>query len=72
VNGYRTKGEEAAWKGRDPITSLGSTLLAAGRVEQAALDRVEAEVTAELDAAVAFAESAPAATAAQALEGVYA
>ena len=46
--------------------------MVAGRVAQADLDQVEAEVTAELDEAVAFAESSPDATEAQAMEGVYA
>ncbi|MGO9963404.1 MAG: thiamine pyrophosphate-dependent dehydrogenase E1 component subunit alpha [Acidimicrobiales bacterium] len=72
VNGYRTRDEEAQWRERDPITRLSEALLAAGRIAQGDLDRVEAEVTAELDDAVAFAESSPDATAAQALEGVYA
>ena len=43
-----------------------------GRAAQADLDRAEAEVTAELDDAVAFAESSADATEAQAVEGVYA
>jgi TPP-dependent pyruvate/acetoin dehydrogenase alpha subunit len=72
VNGYRTRDEEAQWRQRDPITQLGGALLLAGRAAQADLDRAEVEVTAELDDAVAFAESSPDATEAQAVEGVYA
>jgi TPP-dependent pyruvate/acetoin dehydrogenase alpha subunit len=72
VNGYRTRDEETQWRERDPITRLGRALLTAGRVAQADLDRVEVDVTAELDDAVAFAESSPDATASQAVEGVYA
>jgi TPP-dependent pyruvate/acetoin dehydrogenase alpha subunit len=72
VNGYRTRDEEAQWRERDPIKQLGGALLVTGRAAQADLDRAEAEVTAELDDAVAFAESSADATEAQAVEGVYA
>jgi pyruvate dehydrogenase E1 component alpha subunit len=54
---YRTKEEVAQWKQRDPIEMLSGELLASGGLEANALESVESEVVAEIDDAVAFAES---------------
>jgi pyruvate dehydrogenase E1 component alpha subunit len=54
---YRDKVEIEHWRERDPITLLAARLVAAGDVDEADLSAVDAEVTAEVDASVAFAES---------------
>jgi pyruvate dehydrogenase E1 component alpha subunit len=55
---YRAKAEIADWKQRDPITVFGRRLLDAGLASQSDLDAVDAELRAEIDAAVTFAEAA--------------
>ena len=54
---YRPKDEVEAWKQRDPVGAVQSHLLEAGEVTDADLAALEAELTAELDDAVAFAEA---------------
>ena len=57
---YRSKQEEQRWMSeRDPIALHGARLVAAGEADQAALDRIQSEVAAEMDAAVEFAINAP-------------
>lgn len=57
---YRTKEEEAWWKGeRDPIALLGDWLTGDQAVERAMLDAIEATVRDEVEAAVAYALNAP-------------
>jgi TPP-dependent pyruvate/acetoin dehydrogenase alpha subunit len=56
---YRSKEEEAEWATRDPIQRLAAHLAASGQVIDATLAEIEAQVTAEIDAAVAFAEASP-------------
>jgi TPP-dependent pyruvate/acetoin dehydrogenase alpha subunit len=57
---YRTREEEAEWREKDPILRLGRYLTEESEaVSQDTLDRIEQEVNAELDEAVAFAESSP-------------
>jgi pyruvate dehydrogenase E1 component alpha subunit len=56
---YRTKEEVEAWKRRDPIAQLEGTLREAGLLADEDLERLEAEIAAELDEAIAFAEAAP-------------
>ena len=68
ARGYRDKGEEEAWSEKDPIPRLGQALVDAGRADGAALDRIQEEVTAELDDAVEFARQSPDPTPEQALE----
>lgn len=68
---YRSKEEEAEWAERDPIKRLAERLLESGQVDQGWLDRVEQEVTAEIDDAVAFAESSPSPAPEEALEHVF-
>ena len=71
ARGYRSKAEEAEWLAKDPIQRLGQALVAAGRLSDAKLSEVEAEVTAELDDAVEFSRQSPDPTPAQAYEGVF-
>jgi pyruvate dehydrogenase E1 component alpha subunit len=56
---YRTKGEIEHWKERDPIAIFSVRLRDAGLLEDDDLARLEAEVAAELDEAVAIAEAGP-------------
>ena len=57
---YRPKQEEQQWMtDRDPIALHGARLIAEGAADQAALDRIQSEVAAEMDAAVEFAVNAP-------------
>jgi pyruvate dehydrogenase E1 component alpha subunit len=56
---YRSKEEVARWRERDPLSSFGALLLAEGVLEQADLERIDAEAIARVDEAVAFAESSP-------------
>lgn len=54
---YRTKEEIGAWKVRDPIPALAAHLKAEGALDDGALEAMEREVAAEVEAAVAFAEA---------------
>jgi pyruvate dehydrogenase E1 component alpha subunit len=54
---YRDKAEIERWKERDPIPALTADLGAAGTLAEGDLDRLEKEVEAEVDDAVAFAAS---------------
>ena len=57
---YRSKQEEQRWMSeRDPIALHGQWLLAEGLADEAMLDKVKSELTAEMDAAVEFATSSP-------------
>ncbi len=56
---YRTKDEVEEQKKRDPISQLALKLKDEGGLDQAALDALEAEVKAEVEAAVKFAEESP-------------
>ncbi|HEY3157613.1 MAG TPA: thiamine pyrophosphate-dependent enzyme [Vicinamibacterales bacterium] len=57
---YRTKQEEQRWMSeRDPIALHAAWLVSEGLADQATLDRIQGEVTAEMDAAVEFAVNAP-------------
>jgi pyruvate dehydrogenase E1 component alpha subunit len=56
---YRGKDEVEAWKARCPIAGLTARLKASGAIDDAAIARMETEIAAEIDAAVAFAESSP-------------
>jgi acetoin:2,6-dichlorophenolindophenol oxidoreductase subunit alpha len=56
---YRSKQEEQRWMAeRDPITLYAAWLTSEGVSDKATLDRIESEVTAEMDAAVEFAANA--------------
>ncbi len=69
---YRTDAEEAAWMGRDPIRRSEQRLIDAGDLTAEALAAMDAEVLAEIDAALAFAEASPTPDVSLATEGVYA
>jgi pyruvate dehydrogenase E1 component alpha subunit len=57
---YRSKEEETEWKTkRDPIRLLGDWLIAGGLADDGILSRIEAEVSAEVAAAVDVALNAP-------------
>jgi pyruvate dehydrogenase E1 component alpha subunit len=57
---YRSKQEEQQWKTeRDPICLLSEWLVSEKYADRAALDKIHAEVKAEIEAAVRFALSAP-------------
>ena len=57
---YRTKEEEQQWAAeRDPIRRLTDWLLEQKLTDRAQLDRIEAELTTQMDAAVEFAIAAP-------------
>ncbi len=57
--GYRTAEDVEAWKARDPIEQLGDRLVTDGVASDDDLDEIEAEITSEVKAGVAFAESSP-------------
>jgi len=54
---YRDKGEVERWKERDPIPALRAALVADGLLGDDDLAAMEADIAAELDDAVAFAEA---------------
>lgn len=54
---YREKDEVEEWKKRDPIVTWMAALEAAGEIDAAVLQQMEAEVAAEIDDAIAFAEA---------------
>lgn len=54
---YRTRGEIEGWKHLDPIERLRAWMVANHQLTDAEAAAIEAEVTAEIDAAVAFAEA---------------
>jgi pyruvate dehydrogenase E1 component alpha subunit len=59
ASGYRDSTEVEAWKKLDPITRLGEALQADGMATTAELEQIAAEVRAELEEAIAFAEGSP-------------
>jgi acetoin:2,6-dichlorophenolindophenol oxidoreductase subunit alpha len=57
---YRSKNEEQRWMTeRDPLALHAAWLVSEGLADEAALDRLQREVAAEMDAAVEFALKAP-------------
>ena len=56
---YRTKDEVEEQKKRDPISQLALKLKEEGALDQAGLDALDAEVRAEVDEAVKFADASP-------------
>ena len=59
TRGYRTREEEDEWKARDPIPKLTKHIVAAGHATDGDLQAIAADVDAELDRAVEFAEASP-------------
>ena len=56
---YRSAEEIEAWKRRDPIDLYRKWLIENGHMNRQDLDAVDAEVKAEVDDAVQFAENSP-------------
>jgi len=56
---YRTKEEEAEWRGRDPIPRFGAWLVESGACSQAEVDAVEAQVQKAIEHATDFALNSP-------------
>jgi len=56
---YRTKDEVEEQKKRDPITQLAHQMMAEKAIDQAGVDAIDADVKAEVDAAVKFADESP-------------
>jgi pyruvate dehydrogenase E1 component alpha subunit len=56
---YRTKEEVEEQKKKDPITQLAHKLKDDGVMDQAAIDALDAEIHAEVEAAVKFADESP-------------
>ena len=54
---YRSKQEIETWRKRDPIRQLQAWLEQTGLLHADEIDRIEADIAAEIDAAVAFAEA---------------
>lgn len=70
---YRSKEEESRWKtDRDPIRNLSTWMIAQNMTDAAQLDRIQAEVRAEMEAAVKFAIAAPYPTVDEVEQDVYA
>lgn len=70
--GYWEAEERAFWLARDPVDRLRAGLTAAGLLDDPGFERLDAEIAARIDAAVAFAEESPEPDLATALEDVYA
>jgi pyruvate dehydrogenase E1 component alpha subunit len=56
---YRHKAEVERWKERDPIKRFGEWAVASGLLHKSDISGLERDATAEVEAAVAFAESGP-------------
>jgi pyruvate dehydrogenase E1 component alpha subunit len=56
---YRAKAEVEQWKVRDPLDTFPALLRERGLLDDGDLDRLEDDVRAEIDDAVAFADAAP-------------
>ena len=70
---YRTKREEQQWVAeRDPIAIASARLVDQQIVDRAELDRIQAELTAQMDAAVQWAIAAPYPAVSEVAEDVYA
>src|SRR2546428_846297 len=70
---YRAKHEEQRWTSeRDPLAILGAHLLEQQAADRAALDRMTAELTAQMDAAMQWAIDAPYPSPDEVTEDVYA
>ena len=56
---YRTREEELSWRDRDPIALARKVLVGAGVLTEAKAAEIDRAITAEIDAAVLFAENSP-------------
>jgi pyruvate dehydrogenase E1 component alpha subunit len=57
--GYRTKEEVAEWKKRDPIPMFQDVLISKFQASPADFEKIDSEVSREMQAAVEFAEQSP-------------
>jgi pyruvate dehydrogenase E1 component alpha subunit len=57
--GYRTKEEVEEWKKRDPIPMFQERLISKFQASKADFEKIESEVSREMEEAVAFAEQSP-------------
>lgn len=71
-NLYRTKDEIAEWRAKDPIARFEAAATEAGLLDAAAIEKVRADVVAELRDAVRTANAAPDADPADLLGAIYA
>jgi pyruvate dehydrogenase E1 component alpha subunit len=69
---YRPEAEQESWRKRDPIKAYVERLIAAGVLDQAGYDAIDAEETRAVEAAVAFAKASPFPDAEEALDHLYA
>jgi pyruvate dehydrogenase E1 component alpha subunit len=56
---YRSKEEVAHWRERDPIPAFGRLLVEQGVLEEADIERIDAEAVSRVDDAVEFADASP-------------
>ena len=68
---YRTREQVAQWRERDPIESFAGRLAEAGILSSESRERIDADVIARIDAAVAFADSSPEPTPESLWDNVY-
>jgi len=68
---YRTDDEVAEWRERDPIFSFEERMIETGTATRDDIDAVWAELRADIDTAIEFAETSPVPTADQLLVDVY-
>ena len=68
---YRTDDEVAEWRERDPIFSFEERMIETGTATRDDIDTVWAELRADIDTAIEFAEASPVPTADQLLVDVY-
>ena len=69
---YRDKAEIEKWRAKGPVVRFTNWLRESGNLHDADLARIEAEIAAEIDAAVAFAEAGTWEPAENLMRGVYA
>jgi len=69
---YRPEAEQHSWRKREPIKAYADRLVAAGVLDQEGWDAIDAEETAAIDAAVAFAKESPFPDPEEALDHLYA
>jgi len=68
---YRPDAEVLAWKERDPIFTFEDRMIETGRLSREQFDQIWAEVRADIDAAIAFADDSPFPEPDRLLAGVY-
>ncbi len=69
---YRTKEEEADWRSRDPIKTMGQGLIAASVISEEEFEALDEFVSDKLDRAMAFSEASPVPEAEELTTDVYA